>query len=112
MKTKLKAVRLSKQPRLKAALDTKTKCVRCGLPKTPQHICPDKPGGFLAPLFVTVQTPIPMIIFCPDCQFQHVDKGLWKVRPHRKHLCASCRCEFVPCDLATVGVENIKGFSR
>lgn len=107
MKTKLKSVRLSSKHRLQAALATKSECIRCGLPKTTQHICPDKPGGLLKPLFVTVQTPIPMIIFCPDCKFPHVDKGLWKVRPHRKHLCASCRCEFRPCDLATVGVAKL-----
>lgn len=57
------------------------------------------------------RSPIPMILYCPNCGRQHVDapdeaKG-WSNPPHRSHLCP-CGCVFRPADVCTVGVESIK----
>lgn len=59
----------------------------------------------------------PMVLHCPKCNLQHVDKlepsGIdWRTRPHRKHQCASCGHVWMPYDFYTVGVEEVKdGFS-
>jgi hypothetical protein len=55
--------------------------------------------------------PIPMVLHCPRCGFQHIDapepeKG-WENPPHRSHLCSRCQYVWRPCDLPTVGVDEI-----
>lgn len=73
--------------------------------------------------------PIDMILYCPNCGAQHVDKpegqfypghtaeesaavnkdhGLWDNPPHRSHLCHACGCIWRPADVPTNGVESIK----
>jgi len=73
--------------------------------------------------------PIDMILYCPSCGVQHVDKpegqfypghtaeesaavnkdhGLWDNPPHRSHLCHACGCIWRPADVPTNGVESIK----
>lgn len=67
--------------------------------------------------------PIDMILHCPRCHVQHIDKdegaGMlaedvatygepWRNPPHRSHLCASCGCIWRPADVATNGVTEIK----
>jgi hypothetical protein len=27
---------------------------------------------------------------CPCCHARHIDAGEWAIRPHHKHLCATC----------------------
>lgn len=80
--------------------------------------------------------PIPMVLHCPECHEQHVDKAeaftptgrcecagpdecevcesnraafeeSWQNPPHRSHLCAKCGCIWRPADVPTVGVERI-----
>lgn len=57
----------------------------------------------------TVVKPIPMMLHCPACGFQHVDAESdgWKNPPHRSHLCSRCNCIWRPADVATVGVTAI-----
>jgi hypothetical protein len=52
---------------------------------------------------------IPMILLCPNCSRQHVDKPSdgWRNPPHRSHLCAYCGAIWRPCDLPTTGVQTI-----
>ncbi|WP_186130455.1 hypothetical protein [Burkholderia gladioli] len=70
--------------------------------------------------------PIPMLLFCPGCGTQHIDRpeshaeadasiGLqikevvtWTNPPHRSHLCHECGVVWRPADVATVGVEAIE----
>ncbi|WP_208452590.1 VRR-NUC domain-containing protein [Burkholderia gladioli] len=70
--------------------------------------------------------PIPMLLFCPGCGTQHIDRpeshaeadasiGLqikevvtWTNPPHRSHLCHACGIVWRPADVATVGVEAIE----
>lgn len=55
--------------------------------------------------------PLPMILHCPVCSFQHVDAPDpeigWTNPPHKSHLCLSCKCIWRPCDIATEGVKEI-----
>lgn len=67
--------------------------------------------------------PIPMVLFCPACGEQHIDKDdpcpdegcphygtqhshpdSWLNPPHRSHLCHGCGHIWRPADVATVGV--------
>lgn len=80
------------------------------------------------------EQPIPMILHCPNCGLQHIDrpdpnpewcvgctpddcpgcgegKGKWKNPPHRSHLCikedGGCGFIWRPCDFLTTGVASI-----
>lgn len=71
--------------------------------------------------------PIPMILYCPNCGQQHVDKpaphekdcsvsrgssicscSRWANPPHRSHLCAYCGIIWRPADVPTTGVQSIE----
>ncbi len=86
----------------------------------------------VAKMRVKVTEPIPMILYCPNCFRQHIDKpepcyhcgnpdrdgcGLmdagyrcikWDNPPHRSHLCAHCGHIWRPADVCTTGVERIE----
>ena len=51
--------------------------------------------------------PIPMLLWCPNCHHQHIDRGIWATteKAHRKHLCEKCNHLWKPALVATVGVE-------
>ena len=68
--------------------------------------------------------PILMVLFCPMCGVQHIDRpsdatmldglkvtpqdfAVWTNPPHRSHLCSACGCVWRPSDTATVGVAHI-----
>lgn len=55
--------------------------------------------------------PIPMLLYCPLCNVQHVDepqpKKNWDNPPHRSHECQSCGHVWRPADVPTVGVAEI-----
>lgn len=64
-------------------------------------------------------TPIPMVLHCPACGLQHIDKPqthqpegvdvalVWTNPPHRSHQCQGCAFEWRPADVPTVGVEAV-----
>lgn len=65
------------------------------------------------------ETPIDMVLYCPRCCTQHIDKdeaptipdegGLnWHNPPHRSHLCHSCGFVWRPADVPTNGVQAVK----
>lgn len=55
--------------------------------------------------------PIPMLLWCPECQGDHVDRpdleAGWTNPPHRSHLCEWCGCVWRPADVPTAGVAHI-----
>ena len=51
---------------------------------------------------------IPMLLFCPACNEQHVDRGERSTKPHRTHLCERCGGLFKPANICTVGVESLE----
>lgn len=71
------------------------------------------------------EEPVDMLLFCPKCHAQHIDKpdldagfsdsidgkaraGIWTNPPHRSHLCHACGCIWRPADVPTNGVEAIQ----
>lgn len=58
---------------------------------------------------LSLEEPIPMILFCPICQTRHIDEGEWGTadRAHRKHLCAHCKHAWKPASVSTVGVHEL-----
>lgn len=70
--------------------------------------------------------PIPMVLHCPKCGMQHIDKPeveierwenalaasstikcTWTNPPHRSHLCHGCGTIWRPADVPTTGVASI-----
>lgn len=62
--------------------------------------------------------PLDMVLHCPKCHTQHIDKNefedrivgrvlVWENKPHRSHLCANCRTIWRPADVPTNGVERV-----
>lgn len=66
--------------------------------------CPDCHAGFLH-----TPEPIPMLLFCPQCALQHVDRKTetWDNPPHRSHKCHFCGCIWRPSDFATTGIGKL-----
>lgn len=65
--------------------------------------------------------PVPMLLFCPKCRTQHIDRdertdtlisGVigedWSTKPHRSHLCSGCGFVWRPSDVPTVGVKQLE----
>ncbi len=50
---------------------------------------------------------IEMKLFCPECQFQHLDVNEWKTKFHKTHLCLKCGHEWRPFEYPTVGVLKL-----
>lgn len=57
-------------------------------------------------------TPIDMLLFCPQCSFQHVDapqpQENWDNPPHRSHECQNCGWVWRPADVPTNGILHIE----
>lgn len=51
--------------------------------------------------------PQQMILYCPVCHKQHIDEGVWALRPHKTHLCQFCEQEWKPAMVPTVGVAHL-----
>lgn len=51
--------------------------------------------------------PVPKILNCPSCGFEHIDGGIWaSIRKHKTHLCQNCKTEWRPYEFYTVGVPS------
>jgi predicted RNA-binding Zn-ribbon protein involved in translation (DUF1610 family) len=61
-------------------------------------------------LSVVEPRPIPMVLHCPHCGRQHIDRATaeWANPPHRSHLCHFCGTVWRPADVPTTGVSNIE----
>lgn len=46
-----------------------------------------------------------MAIFCPHCNGQHIDEGVYAIKPHKRHLCFHCGKKFL-VSKANIGVMN------
>jgi predicted house-cleaning noncanonical NTP pyrophosphatase (MazG superfamily)/predicted RNA-binding Zn-ribbon protein involved in translation (DUF1610 family) len=63
-------------------------------------------GTFHRGIVLKLGTPVPMVLNCPKCGGQHIDRGVWSsTRVHRTHLCEHCGETWKPFEYATVGVE-------
>lgn len=54
-------------------------------------------------------TPVPMLLWCPQCGERHLDLGDFARRPHRTHVCQDCGMTWRPALVATVGVQFLPG---
>lgn len=71
----------------------------------------------IASLNERLAKPVDLILYCPSCGLQHIDKpGMsgvfdehtWTNPPHRSHLCHGCGTIWRPADVPTNGVAEIK----
>lgn len=51
--------------------------------------------------------PIPMVLHCPKCRGQHIDREEWATHQHRTHRCEHCGELFRVAKVPTVGVEAL-----
>lgn len=56
------------------------------------------------------ETPIPMLLWCPQCGGRHVDVGEFAVKVHHTHACQHCGCVWRPAIVNTTGVQFLPGF--
>lgn len=55
-------------------------------------------------------TPIPMLLWCPECGGRHVDRGEFATKAHHTHACQACGMVWRPAIVPTVGVQFLPGF--
>ena len=53
---------------------------------------------------------IDLILFCPLCNFRHIDKGNFEHKEHHTHACQNCGFVWRPAVIATRGVQFLPGF--
>lgn len=54
--------------------------------------------------------PIPMILWCPNCNERHIDTGIFTTKPHHTHACQGCGFVWRQAIVPTVGVQFLPGF--
>lgn len=59
-----------------------------------------------------LESPIPMVLHCPECRARHIDEGAFATKPHHTHSCQSCGLTWRPSVRATVGVQFLPGFKN
>jgi len=59
----------------------------------------------------TMTEPVAMLLYCPSCQFHHVDKpdpdSGWMNPPHATHTCMRCGLNWRPSNVFTEGVASL-----
>jgi hypothetical protein len=68
------------------------------------HTCPVKALPLPTRYVTTGSFSVRNDIICPRCGLQHVDRGDWAKRLHRKHLCERCGCIWQPEDGYSFGI--------
>jgi hypothetical protein len=95
-----------------------------GLGMNLEQVVKENPGKNCVELFfnalVAGHVPFRIVLFCPHCHKQHVDRGDWVTRPHSTHRCVSepgdgetpgtpgCGKRWRPSDYPTVGVARLQ----
>jgi len=51
-----------------------------------------------------------MLLWCPQCNHRHIDRGAFAARPHHTHACQHCGHVWRPAIVDTVGVAFLPGF--
>lgn len=59
---------------------------------------------------LSVITPLPILLWCPECRQRHVDVGEFATKVHHTHACQFCGHVWRPAILPTVGVQFLPGF--
>jgi DNA repair exonuclease SbcCD ATPase subunit len=66
----------------------------------------------LQKLHVEMNTPIPIVLFCPLCHNRHIDEGEFATKSHATHACQYCGHCWRPAIHNTVGVWFLPGFKN
>jgi hypothetical protein len=62
-------------------------------------------------------TPFRMVLFCPVCGKQHIDRGEWATKLHKTHMCVAnsdtdvekgCGAKWRISEHPTVGVQTLQ----
>lgn len=63
-----------------------------------------------AKLLESEPAPIDILLYCPLCSVQHIDKESksWSNPPHKTHECQNCGHLWRPSDVPTNGIAEIK----
>ena len=56
------------------------------------------------------ETPIEMLLWCPQCGERHIDVGEFAKKKHHTHACQHCGMVWRPCVSPTFGVQFLPGF--
>ena len=56
--------------------------------------------------------PVPMLLWCPECNERHVDRGEFATKPHHTHACQFCGHVWRPAIAPTTGVQFLPGFKN
>ncbi len=57
-------------------------------------------------------TPLPILLWCPECGERHIDVGEFATKVHHTHACQHCGHVWRPAICATVGVQFLPGFKN
>jgi predicted RNA-binding Zn-ribbon protein involved in translation (DUF1610 family) len=92
-------------------------CARCGVRNhelAASRDCPEcaweRADG--APIIEAEPSPIPMLLWCPECGERHIDVGVWATKAHHTHSCQGCGMTWRPAVVATTGVRFLPGFKN
>lgn len=55
-------------------------------------------------------SPVPMLLWCPECNERHVDEGAFEHEVHHTHACQHCGHVWRPAVVTTCGVRFLPGF--
>jgi hypothetical protein len=58
------------------------------------------------------EKPLPMLLWCPECNARHIDEGVWAEKAHRSHACQFCGHVWRPAIINTFGVKFLPGFKN
>ena len=61
---------------------------------------------------VTIDDPIPMLLWCPECGERHIDVGEFATKVHHTHSCQHCGHVWRPAIVPTCGVQFLPGFKN
>jgi rubredoxin len=76
------------------------------------HLQYECSGPKPAPMTPPEPDAVPIILYCPMCQFRHIDVGEFAVKKHHTHACQNCGHCWRPAIVPTVGVQFLPGFKN
>ncbi len=54
--------------------------------------------------------PLPILLWCPECNERHIDRGAFATKAHHTHACQFCGHVWRPAVFPTTGVQFLPGF--
>ena len=87
-----------------AAIDLEPEAVRCAGEALVAAADKVDPGGR------RLLDPVPLILYCPECNRRHIDRDEFAKKPHHTHACQNCGHCWRPAVVPTVGVRFLPGF--